>query len=161
MITPVFYLDKLPSDSVFIIKNIFEKKNFKITKDIDKADIIIADKKTNKSEEKIILTILDDGILIENKVSSIKIDGEFENIIDTAIIHSLSLLNKCRPFDFLDFTEKSTKKISKFLQALVVTMEVEDKETKMSHSQRVAFYSEKFAQYMNWDKKEIEKIKEL
>ncbi len=161
MITPVFYLDKLPSDSVFIIKNIFEKKNFKITKDIDKADIIIADKKTNKSEKKIILTILDDGILIENKVSSIKIDGEFENIIDTAIIHSLSLLNKCRPFDFLDFTEKSTKKISKFLQALVVTMEVEDKETKMSHSQRVAFYSEKFAQYMNWDKKEIEKIKEL
>jgi len=61
----------------------------------------------------------------------------------------------------LDFTEKTTKKISKFLQALVVTMEVEDKETKMSHSQRVAFYSEKFAEYLDWDQSKVEKVKEL
>lgn len=161
MLTPIFYLDKLPSEYVFIIKNIFEKKNFKMSKEIDKSNIVITENVSKNFEDKIKIKILDSEISIEHKNCSLKVEGDIENIIDVAIIHSLSLLNNCRPFDFLDFTEKATKKISKFLQALVVTMEVEDKETKMSHSQRVAFYSEKFAQFMKWNKKDVEKIKEL
>lgn len=101
------------------------------------------------------------SFLLIKMVPILKIDGDFENIIEVAIIHAISIYKNCRPFDFLDFTEKTTKKISKFLQALVVTMEVEDKETKMSHSQRVAFYSEKFAEYLDWDQSKVEKVKEL
>lgn len=161
MITPVFFLDKLSGENVLIIKNTFEKKNFKTTKDIEKANIIITNDDKKFYENKTSIFIGDNKASIKDKNTNLLIEGEFENIIDTVLIHAISTNKKCRPFDFLDFTEKTTKKISKFLQALVVTMEVEDKDTKMSHSQRVAYYSEEFAKYLNWDKKNVAKIKEL
>lgn len=161
MLTPVFFLDNLTGEQIFIIKSTFEKKNFKITKNLDKADIIITNNTNKIFSNKITIYISDKKIFVKDKNTSLEIEGEFENVIDTIIIHSISAFKGCRPFDLLDFSEKTTKKISKFLQALVVTMEVEDKDSKMSHSQRVAFYSEKFAEYLKWDKKNVAKIKEL
>jgi HD-GYP domain-containing protein (c-di-GMP phosphodiesterase class II) len=161
MLTPVFFLDKLSGEQLLIIKNTFEKKNFKTTKDIDKADIIITNDNKKKFDNKTSIYISENKVYIKDKNTSLEIEGEFENIFDTVIIHSISSVKGYRPFEFLDFTEKMTKKISKFLQALVITMEVEDKDTKMSHSQRVTYYSEKFAEYLNWDEKNIAKIREL
>jgi HD-GYP domain-containing protein (c-di-GMP phosphodiesterase class II) len=161
MITPIFFLDKLNGENVLIIKNTFEKKNFKTTKDIEKANIIITYDDKKIYDNKTSIFIGENKASIRDKNTNLQIEGEFENIIDTVLIHAISINRKCRPFDFLGFTKKTTKKISKFLQALVVTMEVEDKDTKMSHSQRVAYYSEEFAKYLSWDKKNVEKIKEL
>jgi len=161
MLAPVFFLDKLSGEQVLIIKNTFEKKNFKTTKDIDKADIIITNDAKKNFVDKITIYINENKVFFNDKNTKLEISGEFENILDTVIIHSFSSFKGCRPFEFLDFTEKTSKKISKFLQALVITMEVEDKDTKMSHSQRVAYYSEKFAKYLKWDQQKISKIKEL
>jgi HD-GYP domain-containing protein (c-di-GMP phosphodiesterase class II) len=161
MIAPIFFLDKISGEKVLIIKNTFEKKNFKTTKNVEKADIVITYNENSFYENKTSIIIGDNKLFIKDKSTNLQIEGEFENILDTVLIHAIATNIKCRPFDFLDFTEKTTNKISKFLQALVVTMEVEDKETKMSHSQRVAYYSEEFAKYLNWDKKNIKKVKEL
>lgn len=68
MLTPVFYLDKISSESIFIIKNIFEKKNFKIAKDIENSDIVITKNKDLSSNK--IQIVIDDNIISINKDGS-------------------------------------------------------------------------------------------
>jgi HD-GYP domain-containing protein (c-di-GMP phosphodiesterase class II) len=81
--------------------------------------------------------------------------------IELAIIKTISIINGRKPFDLYASKARYVNKLSKFLQGLVVTLEVEDERTNMSHSQRVALYSVEFSRYLGLDEDEQHKIKEL
>lgn len=154
---PVFFVGRdLEKDIKNYLENVSKKAGFYLSNSAENSDIIIS------SES------IPDGISINEKNISLYSEGNeifllpfsYENV-DLVIIKAVSVFNKKNPLDEFSLKMKHRYKLSKFLQGLVVTMEVEDKITNMSHSQRVAFYSAKWAEHLGKSQDEIEKIKEL
>jgi len=76
----------------------------------------------------------------------------------------LKLLSKAfndEPFNLLYLLESKRKESAEFIKNLIVLFEVEDQKNSMSHSQRVAYYTKKFAKYIHKSEDEIEFLYDL
>ncbi|BBE31110.1 hypothetical protein OSSY52_12510 [Tepiditoga spiralis] len=143
------------------IENISVKTAINITENKEDADVFLGKKPEIKNSVYMLINDNSVSLFIEdNEIQIFNSKNMYENI-DLALIKGISISKNKNPLDLFDLKLKHKYKISKFLQGLVVTMEVEDTKTNMSHSQRVAYYCEKFAQFLNKTSEEIENIKEL
>lgn len=162
---PKVYIEKNLSDLkekniIFLVNNVIKRMNLKKTNALEEAEIIISNENTDNNE-KVLLFIENDKISIYNKdelISELKSKYNL-TILENALFIALSIFLNKNITDLFVLKSKQTLKISRFLQALVVTMEVEDSDTKMSHSQRVAYYAVLFAKYLK--RNDIDVISEL
>ncbi|AEX85042.1 HD-GYP domain-containing protein [Marinitoga piezophila KA3] len=104
-------------------------------------------------------------ILIKDKEIQLINDERFpksipnsEKAFQLLLLSMLSDSFEEAPFELLYLLEEKRKEVAEFIKNLIVLLEVEDKKTSMSHTQRVAFYSKKWAEYMKKDPEEIELI---
>ena len=155
------FKDNIPASLLKHIENISVKTAINITENPQEADVLLGGKSENKD---VVYMLIDDNkvslFFKDNQLHVFDSKNMYENI-DLALIKGISISKNKNPLDLFDLKLKHKYKISKFLQGLVVTMEVEDNKTNMSHSQRVAYYSERFAEFLNKTKEEIETIREL
>ncbi|PWJ96322.1 HD domain-containing protein [Oceanotoga teriensis] len=157
---PTFFIDNSFSDKT-LCEKILNRMKFTVSTSFDNSDIIISSKRSY--DDKICIFFeKQNRVVISNSSDFTAIeDSKIFNLIELSILKSTFLFYDNNVYNLYDLKDRYRNKISKFLQALVVTMEVEDKDTNMSHSQRVAFYSEEFSKFLGKDDDEIKKIKEL
>ncbi|KLO22677.1 phosphohydrolase [Marinitoga sp. 1197] len=146
-------------DSTNLSKGLLNIFSFDYMENKDNAEIIISNKK-EKIEKPYILLDNEQLSLIENgKIISI-FDFSIENF-QILLLKLLSKIFKEEPFNLLYLLEEKRKEIAEFIKNLIVLFEVEDKKSSMSHTQRVAFYSKKFAEYLGKTEEEINLIYDL
>ncbi|KLO23897.1 MULTISPECIES: HD-GYP domain-containing protein [unclassified Marinitoga] len=146
-------------DSTNLSKGLLNIFSFDYMENKDNAEIIISNKK-EKIEKPYILLDNEQLSLIENgKIISI-FDFSIENF-QILLLKLLSKIFKEEPFNLLYLLEEKRREIGEFIKNLIVLFEVEDKKSSMSHTQRVAFYSKKFAEYLGKTKEDINLIYDL
>ncbi|HQI78699.1 MAG TPA: HD domain-containing protein, partial [Petrotogaceae bacterium] len=148
------------------IKNFLEgsfiKSGMVVSSSVSQADICVSRHNSQPGKYSLVMT----GQTIEfydtagNLFYTLNVTDEMTDI-EIAIIKTLSIVNGRKPFDLYASKARYVNKLSKFLQGLVVTLEVEDEITNMSHSQRVALYSVEFSKHLGLDEDEQHRIKEL
>lgn len=146
-------------DSTNLSKNILNIFIFDYVTDANDAKIIISNKK-EKTEKPYILLENEQLSLIEKKKVIINSNFSIENF-QLILLKLLSKIFNEKPFELLYLLEEKRKEVAEFIKNLIVLFEVEDKKSSMSHTQRVAFYSKKFAEYLNKSKEEIDLIYDL
>ncbi|OQY10404.1 MAG: hypothetical protein B6I29_01355 [Marinitoga sp. 4572_148] len=146
-------------DSTNLSKNILNIFIFDYVTDANDAKIIISNKK-EKTEKPYILLENEQLSLIEKRKIIINSNFSIENF-QLILLKLLSKIFNEKPFELLYLLEEKRREVAEFIKNLIVLFEVEDKESSMSHTQRVAFYSKKFAEYLNKSEEEIDLIYDL
>jgi HD-GYP domain-containing protein (c-di-GMP phosphodiesterase class II) len=160
---PAIFLNCLNNKSLSLfVDNEISKMRLKKTSDVNEANIVITD--NDLIENMINIFVSETHSIVSDNSGNVVMDlkkGKDKAFIELALINAVSVYFNKSSLELFDLKIRQKNKISKFLQALVVTMEVEDAKTKMSHSQRVSYYSGLFAKFLNKSNDEIEKICEL
>ncbi|GAB6188319.1 HD-GYP domain-containing protein [Marinitoga arctica] len=146
-------------DNTSLSKGILNVFTFDYVSNIENAKIIISNKKVN-IEKTYMLLENEQLFLIRNQQPILTIEFSIENF-QLILLSLLSFVFKEKPFELLYLLEDKRKEVSEFIKNLIVLFEVEDKKSSMSHTQRVAFYSKKFAEYINKSKEDINLIYDL
>ncbi|SHE86852.1 HD-GYP domain, c-di-GMP phosphodiesterase class II (or its inactivated variant) [Marinitoga hydrogenitolerans DSM 16785] len=143
-------------DSTNLSKDLLNIFIFDYISNINNAKIIISNKKANIDKPYILLEkeVLK---LIENDIEIITMDFSIENF-QILLLKLLSKVFNEEPFELLYLLEEKRKEVGEFIKNLIVLFEVEDKKSSMSHTQRVAYYAKKFADYLGKSKDEINLI---
>lgn len=146
-------------DSTKLTKGLLHSFFFKYVNDYNDAELIISNKRLDTSKTYILLES-EQLFLIEKDNYLFKLDFSTENF-QLILLKLLSKFFNESPFDLLYLLEEKRKEVAEFIKNLIVLFEVEDKKSSMSHTQRVAFYSKKFAEYLKKSDDEINLIYDL
>ncbi|WGS65414.1 HD-GYP domain-containing protein [Marinitoga aeolica] len=146
-------------DSTNLSKGLLNIFLFEYTLNMDDAEIVISNKQENINKTYILLKN-EQLNLIENNHNLFISDFSIENF-QVILLKLLSNIFNEKPFELLYLLEDKRKEVAEFIKNLIVLFEVEDKKSSMSHTQRVAFYSKKFAEYLKWPEDKIELVYDL
>jgi HD-GYP domain-containing protein (c-di-GMP phosphodiesterase class II) len=145
-------------DTTSLSNGVINTYLFDYIDNIENAQIIISNKKENTDKPYILLDNEELKLITKENIFNIPFSSENFQLM---LLKLLSKAFNDEPFNLLYLLESKRKESAEFIKNLIVLFEVEDQKNSMSHSQRVAYYTKKFAKYIHKSEDEIEFLYDL